>query len=340
MRWSRLIFALIPALLLLLFAEWGSRFVLSNDTVRQFLLGETVFDESYIQWAYFENYGRMEPDPYSLYRLRYDDDPDDLRPPKIPAAPGKPGELRIVCLGDSTTYGFRLDYTDTWPTRLEALMNQWVEPGTTVRMFNSGVPAYGPQQCKRLLQSRAIELKPDIILWREEPVFSDLPELPTLPANWRDTRSPMKFPLRSVYLAFVLRDLKHYRGNVQQHLMNLPEQKGKGFVNNVMPQFVDWCKKQGIRAVIGVEYLYYDKGPDGGKRLRGNVDKWKLVDMPFVHTFEAFANYPGGTQALFIDEMHLSREGAKLQAQLISQFLRTLQNETGLLNTPTSGTIQ
>jgi len=48
-------------------------------------------------------------------------------------------DVRILCLGDSNTYGIRLEPHDSWPAQLEAIWNQTV-PAPKIRVFNLGYP--------------------------------------------------------------------------------------------------------------------------------------------------------------------------------------------------------
>jgi lysophospholipase L1-like esterase len=70
--------------------------------------------------------------------------------------PGKrqEGSNTVLCLGDSTTFGWGVPAADIFPTRLESLLNRSSEK--VWRVVNAGVPAYSSHQ----LRLRAAQLLP------------------------------------------------------------------------------------------------------------------------------------------------------------------------------------
>lgn len=72
-------------------------------------------------------------------------------------------ELRVLCLGDSNTYGVYLDRAQSWPSQLEA---GWNEPGPSPRMkvYNLGFP--GTNSSKVLADfARMVEtFRPHVII--------------------------------------------------------------------------------------------------------------------------------------------------------------------------------
>jgi lysophospholipase L1-like esterase len=89
---------------------------------------------------------------------------DGLRVPEIPVA-RLPGEIRVLCLGDSVTFGLGLYRGDTWPDRLAEELRERA-PGRPVRVVNAGVPGWSSYQGMRLLQRlRARGVDPDVIVF-------------------------------------------------------------------------------------------------------------------------------------------------------------------------------
>jgi lysophospholipase L1-like esterase len=72
------------------------------------------------------------------------------------------GVLRIVCLGDSHTFGFGVEEDRTWPERLRRLLAER-SPGR-FEVLNAGTPAYNTTREVRLLESRLLALEPDVVL--------------------------------------------------------------------------------------------------------------------------------------------------------------------------------
>lgn len=76
-----------------------------------------------------------------------------------------PGEIRIACLGGSTTYGaFVDDYTGSYPYLLEKKLRA---EGHNVRVINAGLHGYASLQSLINLQSRVLDLQPDLLVYYE-----------------------------------------------------------------------------------------------------------------------------------------------------------------------------
>ena len=58
--------------------------------------------------------------------------------------PKRAGERRIVVLGDSLVMAVQVPLDDTFPARLERLLNDGAAPPVSYRVVNSGVQGYGP----------------------------------------------------------------------------------------------------------------------------------------------------------------------------------------------------
>jgi len=73
--------------------------------------------------------------------------------------PKPPGVTRILCLGDSCTYGTGVTRADAFPALLDQLL------GPSVDVVNAGVPGYTSYQAVRYLESEGLALEPDIVLF-------------------------------------------------------------------------------------------------------------------------------------------------------------------------------
>jgi lysophospholipase L1-like esterase len=74
-----------------------------------------------------------------------------------------PSVFRIVCLGDSWTFGANVDQQDSYPQRLSALLKQQY-PQADFEVLNLGVFAYSSYQGLLLLKKEIGRLQPDILL--------------------------------------------------------------------------------------------------------------------------------------------------------------------------------
>ena len=331
-RWKTVLFALIPAVVLLLLAEVGSRLAYFDESRGTWDVGVEVY------CAFTKPGADVVPDPYNGYRFPEIADPASRRPPHLPGPPKAPGEVRVLCVGDSTTYGSGLDEGDAYPARLQRRLNAWAPEGVRFEVYNGGTPGFGPQQCKRELQSRYLALNPDIVLWREAPVFADSLGLPAVMSVRQIRFTQMLMRSRLVYLLHVLRitlmhDDRAERDFVASQLYNVTASAGEGMLEDILPEFIGWCEDRGVALFLGVEYLFNLDAVDlsgAGRQeegasedsIAGTGDLWRLSGIEFVPSLTAFREHPAGTGGLFRDFCHFRAKGAELQAQLVSEHLQ------------------
>lgn len=73
------------------------------------------------------------------------------------------GELRVVCLGDSCTFGKGVRELDSWPRQLEARLREAL-PGRTVNVFNLGVNGYAGKEYRSIFEESGVALEPDLVV--------------------------------------------------------------------------------------------------------------------------------------------------------------------------------
>ena len=73
------------------------------------------------------------------------------------------GELRIICMGDSHTYGEGVEESQTYPSRLEQIMKE-AAGRRRVEVINMGVSGYSSCQGLLLLEKEALKLAPDYVV--------------------------------------------------------------------------------------------------------------------------------------------------------------------------------
>jgi hypothetical protein len=79
-----------------------------------------------------------------------------------------PGVFRILSLGESTTFGDKLDATESYSYRLEEILNADPSLGRPVEVWNCGIPAYSTYQSLRWLQLDGLGFQPDLVLFYHE----------------------------------------------------------------------------------------------------------------------------------------------------------------------------
>lgn len=72
------------------------------------------------------------------------------------------GVFRVICLGESSTFGFRNSDTGTYPIQLEQLFRQHPD-GANVEVINAGFPYYNSGSILALLQEELLDYSPDLL---------------------------------------------------------------------------------------------------------------------------------------------------------------------------------
>ncbi len=71
------------------------------------------------------------------------------------------GELRVVCVGDSCTFGKGVREEDSWPRQLESVLR---EEDRDVLVFNLGINGASGRTYQALVEEHAGELRPDVVI--------------------------------------------------------------------------------------------------------------------------------------------------------------------------------
>jgi lysophospholipase L1-like esterase len=96
-----------------------------------------------------------------------------------PEVPKPANAVRVLAIGDSTTFGWGVDDPETYTVQLEVRLRA-AYPGQQVEVVNAGVVSYDLDQTARLLKRVAPVLEPDIVLvgvlWNDLPYEEVSPE--------------------------------------------------------------------------------------------------------------------------------------------------------------------
>jgi lysophospholipase L1-like esterase len=156
--------------------------------------------------------GIFEGDPLLLWRLKPNLDhavwdftvlstnSDHLRSEQssVSLQPKQPGAIRVVCLGDSVTFGFRVPVV--WPDKPTEYDPEWLpypmllekqfraaNPGRNIEVITMAVPGYTSHQGLAWLRRDIKKLKPDLVTvsfgWNDAS-FSDVPDREAIRTNW------------------------------------------------------------------------------------------------------------------------------------------------------------
>lgn len=104
-------------------------------------------------------------DPRGYYgpagRVTYRINEHHMRGPSV-TVEKPPGGLRVVCLGDSLTFGEGVHHPDAYPARLEVLLADAM-PDRRVEVLNAGVQCYGTEHAVAFFITHCARFKPDVV---------------------------------------------------------------------------------------------------------------------------------------------------------------------------------
>jgi lysophospholipase L1-like esterase len=75
-----------------------------------------------------------------------------------------PGRRTVLCLGDSTAFGWRVGPADPFPAKLLTRLNDGVPTGGAWNVINAGVPGYSSFQVRLLAEELVPRWKPEVIV--------------------------------------------------------------------------------------------------------------------------------------------------------------------------------
>jgi len=85
-----------------------------------------------------------------------------------------PGTIRIAVLGDSTSFGWRVDKQDAYPEVVEQFLNRFSK-GPKFEVMSFALPGYNTAMEREVLLTRALPLLPDVVLLQFDGNDVDLP---------------------------------------------------------------------------------------------------------------------------------------------------------------------
>jgi len=296
----------------------------------------------------------FEGDPLLFWRLRSGLDrviwdftvvstnAEHLRHPR-PLAPKPAGGFRIVCLGDSVTFGYRVPvvfpdkptvydpYAQPYPRLLEDQLRA-ANPGRWIEVVALAVPGYSSHQGRAWLQHAVGELQPDLVTacfgWNDVSLrlATDRAAMPTGPLHTALRAAAASSQIVS-HLALRLRR----RPSAPAAGIAVPRVPAEDFVDNHLA-IAELARQRGAAvAVIGTVYRDDTTFPDEAGRLRGHRQALRRAmearGIPYLEVPQLTeAGYPENRQ-FFGELIHPNAGGHRLFADALLAFL----SERGLL---------
>jgi lysophospholipase L1-like esterase len=106
----------------------------------------------------------VNPEAYgSTAEWTIENNSSGFRGPEIRRDSSAEDPYRVLCIGDSVTFGFNADQDDSYPAQLEGFLRAR-QPGRDIEIINAGVPGWTWLQGVRFLERRGLALEPDLVI--------------------------------------------------------------------------------------------------------------------------------------------------------------------------------
>lgn len=269
----------------------------------------------------------------TAFGLEFAVNPSGFRDKRYP--PLKDGKTRIVCVGDSLTYGWLVPLRATYHKQLEAL---WRAEGRAVEVMGLGVVGYNLVQEFALIRDRVPARKPDLVLLQIGPNdFERTVGIKSVP----ETGKLVLIPYHDRIIPYMTAKTAFTAGLMRRsHLFRLLNLGLFGLRTKSRPEYVPrdvfmigeeesfvhlgkikrFLDKEGIPLAVvifpfqshGPEYLY--------AALTGRIRReLARLRIPYLDLFDRLNAETG--REIWIDGLHLNGEGYGIVAAELKAFL-------------------
>ena len=253
--------------------------------------------------------------------------------------------LRIVCLGGSSTYGTRVAESHSFPSQLQMAMNETSEEG--VEVVNAGVAGYSTFNIIPLLSYRITELQPEICVFYVG--FNDMwnaLHFAGLNADnshaqkaWEAPDMKSQFWRYSV-LVDKIADRLGYPSPRSPHVhtvcwhpmsgdpeSNWRENNAPWFERNLVT-LVSICRGHNIRPVVCLQATDFKGHPRGHDQIwEQAMQRARTVirtvaselDVDVIDLDTPMSDHP----EYFADCLHMNEEGNRVRGQIVAKYLQS-----------------
>jgi lysophospholipase L1-like esterase len=270
-----------------------------------------------------------------------------LRGPE-PAIPKPPGTRRILALGDSSVYGFGVPLADSF---VRVATQRLGGEAAGLEGIPAALPGYSTLQLLNLLQLRALDLEPDVLvvaaLWSDHATAA-MPDAALLDRYRQRERSGLGAVERGLRRSALYRKLAWELGvrrgaqaRARAHY-DLRQPHPEGSVHRVgltdyqrnLELLASLARDQGAALVFLV--LPHPEDLDGRERGVSTFQAYRdtmrqVADAQgavLVEGGEVFARAGLARQALFLDNIHPTVEGHHLLGEALAEALEGWERET------------
>jgi len=340
--------------MILLAVEVGTRLTMTHVSSLDLFV---VTSQQKAQVADTKQQGIFEGDPLLLWRLKPNLDhavwdytvlstnAQHLRTEESdkPLASKKPGTIRIVCLGDSVTFGFRVpavwpdkptEYDPSWlpyPMLLEKELRA-ANPGRSIEVITMAVPGYTSHQGLAWLRRDIDQLQPDLLTinfgWNDVS-FSDVPDREAVRTD--NTAVALRWLIdHSQAFAHATRWLRSRQSvNSTLRVRPAPRVSQQEYVANMLAMAQLAKTRNAATVVIAAPYRdIVNTAPEGNlikpyrDALRNGLEQ---QGVPFLEILELTEKAYPSNEGWFGERIHPNHMGHRL----MTSELLNLMNSTG-----------
>jgi lysophospholipase L1-like esterase len=256
------------------------------------------------------------------------------------AAEKAPDTVRVISLGDSTTFGVGVDWDQAYSHLLETL---FARRAKRVEVLNGGIPGTTLWQHRMLLEKDILKFQPDLIVFYTGPSYrADYYTLREAMAG-RDVTWSLRHGLASSHIYRLLRRLirppqfadvaNQFTGSKDNFMAELQVAR---YTREDVRAIDAFCREAGVALLMVprlsrgpfVNARTSDLPPENpewvgnlrvGNGTRALFAALEEFDVPRLDAGPAFLT--GGGASLFLDASHFTTQGHRLLAQRIAERL-------------------
>jgi lysophospholipase L1-like esterase len=269
---------------------------------------------------------------------------DRMRNPEVPVERG-PNDFRVLCLGDSITFGWGVRYEEAYPTLLAELLREAL-PGREVHVLNAACSGYSTHQGAEMLRRRGLEYRPDVVTiwfgWNDSAVWDGMTDseharlfarehLLTLSATYR--------ALSHVLRRASHRDVRRERKEAEERQPRMPPADYRARLREMIELARESESSPGRGAqVVLIQGCYQPQiasaRAHGGRfelneYQRAMAEVAEELDVPMLSVCDAL-HRAGARKKNFLDWGHLDPKGLRA----VADALFALLGEHGMLPGP------
>ncbi len=251
---------------------------------------------------------------------------------------------RIITLGASATFGWRVANEMTYPRILERMLNNKLNKNNFFQVINAGQNAHRSCDVTRLYKKDVLKLQPDLLLimlgWNDLELFKN-PRFDTLK---KYCQTPSFFASTNTFKLLNHLRNNYSKGKTSQKPGGSIIDRNFGFYRNNLEEIISSAKEEGIQ--VGLVSIPFIAGRNMSNDQLKNIEEFKgfeknklknyrlaglRIDKLYRNLIKKYSNtfyIPSGLsfnsedkQMFFLDFMHLRESGNRIQAFAIYQAL-------------------